>query len=128
MICIIILFSLVPHFGSTQNCHHDINRLDRRIKEYKKEHEEAATDISAYVSNPINAYLLTKRLTSDWKIIEQAMTNDIGTGSYNFHCSTQTTCWLFFFFCYSLANMLKFQQLIRIFRSNGYVAICANYT
>lgn len=60
--------------------HSDDN--NRRITEYKKEHDEAAIDISAYVSNPINAYLLTKRLTSDWKIIEQAMTNDIGNGSY----------------------------------------------
>lgn len=54
----------------------------RRITEYQKEHNEAASDISAYVSNPINAYLLTKRLTSDWRIIEQIMIHDVGDGMY----------------------------------------------
>lgn len=53
---------------------------NRRIAEYQKEHSEAAADISAYLSNPINAYLLTKRLTSDWKTIEDVMTYDVGAG------------------------------------------------
>lgn len=59
-----------------------INDLSRRISEYKKAHDVAANDISAYVSNPINAYLMTKRLTSDWQDIEHAMTKDIASGAY----------------------------------------------
>lgn len=53
----------------------------RRVAEYEKEHNEAASDISGYVSNPINAYLLTKRLTSDWRVIEQVMVHDAGNGT-----------------------------------------------
>lgn len=41
---------------------------------------EAKLDIEAYVSNPINSYLLTKRLTSDWKILESLMQANIGQG------------------------------------------------
>lgn len=50
------------------------------MEEYQREHSEAATDITTYVSNPINAYLLTKRLTSDWKEVENLMGHDVGTG------------------------------------------------
>lgn len=52
------------------------------MTEYQKEHNEAAADISAYLTNPINAYLLTKRLTSDWKVIEDVMSYDVGSGKY----------------------------------------------
>lgn len=48
--------------------------------EYQREHAEAAVDISNYISNPINAYLLTKRLTTDWKQVENLMTHDVGGG------------------------------------------------
>lgn len=64
----------------TINTKHTKTNPIRRIDEYKKEHHEASSDVSTYVSNPINAYLLTKRLTSDWKVIEQAMSHDIGNG------------------------------------------------
>lgn len=53
--------------------------LRRRISEYQREHDEAARDISKYIANPINAYLLTKRLTSDWKIVEQVMSHDVSS-------------------------------------------------
>ena len=52
--------------------------LKQKIKEYQREHSEAAKDVSSYLLNPINAYLLTKRLTSDWKDVEQLMTDDVG--------------------------------------------------
>lgn len=51
-----------------------------RVKIYQREHNEAASDIAGYLSNPINAYLLTKRLTSDWKSIEEVMSFDVGAG------------------------------------------------
>lgn len=53
--------------------------LKRRAVDYMKEHKEAESDVSGYLSNPINAYLLTKRLTSDWKSIEAVMTYDVGS-------------------------------------------------
>lgn len=51
--------------------------------EYQREHAEAAVDISNYVSNPINAYLLTKRLTTDWKQVENLMAHDVGVGRFH---------------------------------------------
>lgn len=52
--------------------------LKQKITEYQREHSEAAKDVSSYLLNPINAYLLTKRLTSDWKDVEELMTADVG--------------------------------------------------
>ena len=57
--------------------------LKQKVVEYQREHDEAAKDVSAYLLNPINAYLLTKRLTSDWKDLEQIMMTDVGTKFIN---------------------------------------------
>lgn len=57
---------------------HKLDYLRQKVKEYQREHEEAKKDVSGYLLNPINAYLLTKRLTSDWKDLEQIMTMDVG--------------------------------------------------
>lgn len=48
----------------------------RRAADYSKEHEEASRDVTEYLSNPINAYLLLKRLTTDWKATLELMNND----------------------------------------------------
>lgn len=53
--------------------------LKKKVDEYQREHDEAGKDVSGYLLNPINAYLLTKRLTSDWRDIEQIMSMDVGT-------------------------------------------------
>ncbi|KAG5671125.1 hypothetical protein PVAND_001339 [Polypedilum vanderplanki] len=52
--------------------------LRKKMSEYQREHETAGKDVSSYLLNPINAYLLTKRLTTDWKEVEQIMTDDVG--------------------------------------------------
>lgn len=57
----------------------DVLGFVRRISEYQREHDEASRDIGKYISNPINAYLLTKRLTSDWKAVEQVMAHDVSS-------------------------------------------------
>lgn len=49
-----------------------------KVKEYQREHDEALKDPTGYLLNPINAYLLTKRLTVDWKDLENYMTVDVG--------------------------------------------------
>ncbi|KAH8381795.1 hypothetical protein KR009_000228 [Drosophila setifemur] len=52
--------------------------LKNKMDDYQREHADASSDITAYVSNPINAYLLTKRLTTDWKQVENLMEHDVG--------------------------------------------------
>ena len=43
-------------------------------------YQEASEDVSQYLANPVNAYLLVKRLTSDWKQVEEVMTQNVGSG------------------------------------------------
>lgn len=53
---------------------------DRKLEDYQREHADAAAEVTEYLSNPINAFLLTKRLTSDWKSVESVMSFDAGKG------------------------------------------------
>ncbi|XP_054711189.1 prolyl 4-hydroxylase subunit alpha-1-like isoform X2 [Uloborus diversus] len=39
-------------------------------REYEKLHNVASKDVETFLSNPVNAYLLVKRLTADWKTAE----------------------------------------------------------
>ncbi|KFM72508.1 Prolyl 4-hydroxylase subunit alpha-2, partial [Stegodyphus mimosarum] len=39
-------------------------------REYEKLHNTASKDVETFLSNPVNAYLLVKRLTVDWKNAE----------------------------------------------------------
>ncbi|XP_055612351.1 uncharacterized protein LOC129758762 [Uranotaenia lowii] len=55
-----------------------LDQLRRKSAEYQREHSEAAKDVSAYLSNPVNAFLLTKRLTTDWRDLESTMSYDVG--------------------------------------------------
>ncbi|XP_023317425.1 prolyl 4-hydroxylase subunit alpha-1 isoform X1 [Trichogramma pretiosum] len=52
--------------------------LRRNVEDYMREHEEASRNIQQYLSNPINAYLLVKRLTTDWRRVEELITEDVG--------------------------------------------------
>ncbi|XP_076235960.1 prolyl 4-hydroxylase subunit alpha-1 isoform X1 [Calliopsis andreniformis] len=52
--------------------------LRKNVEDYAREHEEASRNIQQYLSNPINAYLLVKRLTTDWKRVEDLITEDVG--------------------------------------------------
>lgn len=49
---------------------------------YKNQHATAAEDIQSYLANPINAYLLVKRLTTDWKQVENLMNTNVGQGIF----------------------------------------------
>ncbi|XP_026481964.1 prolyl 4-hydroxylase subunit alpha-1-like [Ctenocephalides felis] len=71
-----VLVDALDGFISVQEQRLEI--LKRKSLEYQREHADAAKDIQTYVSNPINAYLLTKRLTTDWKAIESMMLEDVG--------------------------------------------------
>lgn len=43
-------------------------------------YKEASTDVSKYLANPINAFVLVKRLTSDWKEVEDTLVKNSGEG------------------------------------------------
>ncbi|XP_013187300.1 prolyl 4-hydroxylase subunit alpha-1 [Amyelois transitella] len=47
--------------------------LKKTLNLYKKEHEKAMEDIPNYLGNPINAFTLIKRLTTDLDAIEQSI-------------------------------------------------------
>jgi hypothetical protein len=47
---------------------------------YKKQYNKAAEDVQLYVANPINAYTLVKRLTTDWKEVENLISTDVNSG------------------------------------------------
>lgn len=50
------------------------------METFQNQHDKAAEDIQAYLANPINAYLLVKRLTTDWRNIEQIINTNVGQG------------------------------------------------
>jgi len=52
-----------------------LETLRKKSLEFKKEHEIASRDVSEYLMNPLNAYLLVKRLTTDWKNLENSILN-----------------------------------------------------
>uniref|UniRef100_A0A915BIH4 Prolyl 4-hydroxylase alpha subunit domain-containing protein n=2 Tax=Parascaris univalens TaxID=6257 RepID=A0A915BIH4_PARUN len=53
-----------------------LQQLKKVAKEYAARNAEALSSDTSYVSNPVNAYLLIKRLTSDWKFVETMMTQN----------------------------------------------------
>ncbi|KAH7729639.1 Prolyl 4-hydroxylase alpha-1 subunit precursor [Aphelenchoides avenae] len=50
-----------------------LRRLQEFAENYQSQNGEVPTDDTSFVTNPVNAYLLIKRLTSDWKYIKQLM-------------------------------------------------------
>ncbi|EFX85916.1 hypothetical protein DAPPUDRAFT_45616 [Daphnia pulex] len=53
--------------------------LRGHMEEYENMYQEASADVSKYLANPVNAYLLVKSLTSDWKKIEGVMSQNFGS-------------------------------------------------
>lgn len=80
-IVVVVVWCVCILHSGTHSCQLQFDVLGpiRRISEYQREHNEASRDIGKYISNPINAYLLTKRLTSDWKAVEQVMAHDVSS-------------------------------------------------
>ncbi|XP_001867743.2 prolyl 4-hydroxylase subunit alpha-1 [Culex quinquefasciatus] len=71
-----VLIANLENYVSVQES--KLTQLRRKILEYQREHAEAAKDVGAYLSNPVNAFLLTKRLTTDWREVENLMSYDVG--------------------------------------------------
>ncbi|KAK9754306.1 2OG-Fe(II) oxygenase superfamily [Popillia japonica] len=57
---------------------HKILLLRKYAEVYMEQYEKASQDVQAYVENPINAYLLVKRLTTDWKEVRNLITTNTG--------------------------------------------------
>lgn len=51
-------------------------KLKRDVVEMERIHDEASRSPEAFLGNPINAYLLVKRLTVDWLDLQNIMTDD----------------------------------------------------
>lgn len=66
-----VLLKTLHQYISDQE--HRIAVLKKHAVDYEKEHSIAARDVTNYLSNPINDYLLVKRLTSDWHKTEKLM-------------------------------------------------------
>ncbi|KAG5881350.1 hypothetical protein JTB14_020600 [Gonioctena quinquepunctata] len=54
-----------------------IDLLKRFADVYQTQHNKAIEDVQLYVSNPINAYTLVKRLTTDWRQVEELIASVI---------------------------------------------------
>ena len=47
-----------------------LDKLQRVVKQYENLRDNAAQSGDKFVGNPLNSYLLIKRLTSDWKTLQ----------------------------------------------------------
>lgn len=56
-----------------------LERMKTFLAQYETSSSEASRDTSKYLANPINAFLLVKRLTADWKRVEDVMSENIGS-------------------------------------------------
>lgn len=52
----------------------------RYVTIYQRQQKKAREDAQAYLSNPINAYTLVKRLTADWTQVEALVNTNINAG------------------------------------------------
>ncbi|XP_045468904.1 prolyl 4-hydroxylase subunit alpha-2-like [Harmonia axyridis] len=56
-----------------------LDLLKKYAELYRKHHDRASENVESYVSNPINAYVLVKKLTTDWQQVESLITTDVTT-------------------------------------------------
>lgn len=74
---------LLDHLQSyVQSLTSQLEMLKSEIAEIEKEHAAAADDLEEYLTSPINAYLLIKRLDQDWSIYEEAVKNEEARTSF----------------------------------------------
>lgn len=53
-----------------------LKSLKQLAYHYNKLNLLANQDVQTYLSNPVNAYLLVKRLTTDWNLVEYLIDSD----------------------------------------------------
>lgn len=54
--------------------------LSSILAQYEAAYKEASQDTSKYLANPINAFLIVKHLTADWKKVEELMAKNVAAG------------------------------------------------
>ena len=54
--------------------------FSRHIAVYEEIKDRASNDVEKYVGNPLNSYLLIKKLTSDWKEVKNLMSSNAHSG------------------------------------------------
>merc|ERR1711953_859736 len=54
-----------------------IIKVKRYITDYEAIQNMANSNVEKYIGNPLNSYLLIKRLTSDWKEVKTLMTSNL---------------------------------------------------
>ncbi|XP_017470548.1 PREDICTED: prolyl 4-hydroxylase subunit alpha-2-like [Rhagoletis zephyria] len=64
----------LQHYISSLQTH--IDWLQSELDSIRFEHQTAADDVDGYLSNPVNAYRLIKRLHTDWRSIEDIVRED----------------------------------------------------
>ena len=69
----LIVGSLEEYLSSEEQ---RLSQLRQLSKHYADLHSIASKDVNSYLSNPINAYLLVKRLTTDWKLVEYLINSE----------------------------------------------------
>ncbi|CAG9863081.1 unnamed protein product [Phyllotreta striolata] len=60
-----------------------LDLLRKYVDIYQSQHDRAMEDVTEYISNPINAYTLVKRLTTDWDNVEALMATQVSTDYLN---------------------------------------------
>ncbi|XP_059217448.1 prolyl 4-hydroxylase subunit alpha-2 [Stomoxys calcitrans] len=65
-----MLENMQKFIGKNQN---KLNYIKERLSEYEREREEAMSQGPVYFENPVNKYLLNKRLTVDWERLENVL-------------------------------------------------------
>lgn len=60
-----------------------LHLLRKYVDIYQNQHNKAIKDVNSYISNPINAYTLVKRLTTDWNDVEELMSTQVSTDFLN---------------------------------------------
>jgi Prolyl 4-Hydroxylase alpha-subunit, N-terminal region len=67
-----------------------LNELKGILDFYNKNHKAASANIGKFLENPIRAFQMIKRVTSDWVEVEKLVTYDnmMGISRLNFHDST----------------------------------------
>jgi len=73
-------FEIVRHLENYIQAEEEkLKRMRVFLEEYESLYNEASTDVTKYLANPINAYLIVKRLTADWREVQNVMSENLGT-------------------------------------------------
>ncbi|CAG9803166.1 unnamed protein product [Chironomus riparius] len=67
---------IIEEFSTlVQKMKFEMNFFERKLQTWREEYDNVQKDVTKYITNPINAYLMIKRTTSDLKHIESRVTN-----------------------------------------------------